>query len=228
MNCTNRIFTSLSLAILTWCSLTHSLCRADFLFEFGEVVFNAGQQGSIDVFISSSTSVTIGSATYKLHIASSGTVSGQLVFAPTQTPDELDQDNYVFRNHSGGWTAAREGNQIDLLGSDFADTDATIDSSKKLLARVELSYIKAPISTNAADQFSIELIQDKDLTAVFDADGNSLAINSQSYAASGAVTIQISAVPEPSSLLLTCLMSAALAVRASKKRGKQPTGASPG
>lgn len=179
---------------------------------------SAGDVGTIDVEISGDSDL-VQSYFLELRITPNGAVNSSLQFVDPQTEDFRTNAQYVFSSDSFNQINSfdpRVVSQNTLQNDTYTDNDSTdsfndvtLTSATKLLARINIQHIIPSgtlESSVLADTFDISVIGtpgDFIETEVFDAIGNSIAFTSTA----GSVSIQPTAVPEPSSWAMLIGMS---------------------
>jgi len=173
-----------------------------------------------DVFIRSSTTGidSFAFANYEFAITAvnpTNNTSGKLQFASNQ-PNPSDKANYVFTNLLPGNPAVmRQGSGPEYLsasGGDFTDPVLNLPldvlNSDKLLTRLQLEH-STPTPGSAIGTYRISLVNNSANTFFLLEDGfTRLAIDALSYSEANSGLITITAVPEPSTVMLLSLAGA--------------------
>lgn len=200
-------------------------CRAELVFSFQDKFLKSGEEGSIDVFIRSTTgSDHVQFANYAFDITFPNTASpGFLQFQPTALQLKTEQSvsspfPYIFfgDTNSANINAVvqpQTPQAITGFDSTASGNDVTIGTSNLLLARLELKHIGA----SQSGDFTIRLRNDPGQTFFEDRNGNRATI---SFASSSFGTVSVSAVPEPSSLVL-CAIVIAFTIRHNRRKRTQ-------
>ena len=188
-------------------------------------VFANGTPGFIDVAIRSRVGEThnVSLAAYEFAIANVGSPIGSLEFLSNQLTDEQANAAYLFSTFqpTGNFTAIAN-SPISYTGGDFTNSpnapfpSTLVTSTNLLLVRLDVRYV-LPANTDSAQavgsQFSVSLV---DANSSFqDENGDPIAFSSTPGIAT------ITAVPEPSSLLLVLAVGAA-AITLRRKQIKVP------
>jgi len=184
--------------------------RAELLMSFQNTTVTSGGQGSVDVFVRSTTGADLAqlfNSTFRITQVGQGS-PGFLTFRPTDQQLKSEQSSitppYIFLDDTdpGNLNAVTQPNGDQLSSFDFtaSGNNFTIGTSNQLLARLELQHIGAALT----GQFQISLVQDSGLTFFTykdqALDDISTPIDASSYSSFG--TITITAVPEPSCILM--------------------------
>ena len=211
----------LAIVLTSVCILSVAIlpAHADLVFTMSDVSLNAGEAGSIDILINSTSNDTLFAFGFRLQIESiSPEIGGSLQFAgsltsastPKQSNSEVLDSNYVFAGNvdASNFTANRS--PVDprvFLGSDFtADLqNVVLTTSPRLLARVELQHVTLNPAASSGT-YRISLVPSAS-TLFNDADGNDISfVSNTGVLASGLVTV--SAVPEPAAWCLMLVVAA--------------------
>ncbi len=212
------IFSILLFSVLTQ---TVSTARADLIISFKDTELSPRGVGSVDVLLRSSSDIALFGFSAKFEI-STETSGGVLEFQPTD--QQLDSErnfagpdySYIFLNKNGaGFGADRQADKLQLVSGDFATEDVTLlANTDYLLARLEVNH-NAPIGVSHG-VFRIRLVDDPATNLFADFRGNSHDLNAASFSNFG--TLSITAVPEPSCLILSgCATLSLLLVRRGRR-----------
>lgn len=200
-----------------------STAKADLIISFKDTELSPRGVGSVDVLLRSSNDAALNgfSAKFEILLENSG---GFLEFQPTD--QQLDSErtfagpdySYVFLNKisvDGFFADSKESNKLQLVSGDFATEDVTLlANTDYLLARLEVSH-NAPIDVSHG-VFRIRLVDDPDINFFADLGGNPHDLNAASFSNFG--TLSITAVPEPSCLILSgCATFSLLLVRRGRR-----------
>ncbi|MCO8123491.1 PEP-CTERM sorting domain-containing protein [Stieleria sp. TO1_6] len=195
---------------------------ADIVVEFGSAQIRSGGSGFIDVFVSSSdgSDELFGfEADFSLLGDNTG---GFLEFKPsfnpanptgpdTQSSAETQDPDYVFRGDSTSFSATRNGPPNQMIQSDFASANKPLGSDRFLLARLDFFHI-TPVPVNTV--FSVALNPTGNTNFYHD-DLSTASIDAVSFTNLG--SINVTAIPEPSSLLVLAMVFGGVAVRRRRK-----------
>jgi len=188
--------------------------NAALVFTFQDTSVVAGSSGSIEVFVSSTGTDFVTLMNFEFAITGSDP-SGVLNFNPIQTAAaEIQNDpRYIFFNDSAAY-GVNLLDPITLVGGDSKASlpDVMVGGSPLLLARLQLEHI-TPTPLVSTGTYKISLVQGLN-SIFFDKDLGEVDIDASSFVNFGTVTI--SAVPEPSSILLSGAMAAVLGLRSRK------------
>ncbi|MFO1001949.1 MAG: hypothetical protein U0936_16560 [Planctomycetaceae bacterium] len=207
---------------------------AEIIVEVQNASIAAGGTGFVDVWISSTSSDDLYSSGYEFEITATGPngiSNGSLQFRA-----DIDQSNseqvdagppdYVFFGDTdpGNFSATRQDpDTTRIVGGDIKSTaiNATLDTTQRLLARLEIEHLTGTPLAAVNDTFSIML--KNSLFTEFQSVNNqgtvgdlsddtyaSLTIDAVSYANVGTITITSAAVPEPGSCVALSIASAAV------------------
>lgn len=213
-----------------------SSARADLIVDIQDASFSAGGLGFVDVLISSTGSDNLGRFSGKFSIvqkSGGGILEFQQSFTSVsvdrQSESERADGNYAFAGNLGvGFVSNRLDGQH-LLQGDRASANVTIDSTTRLLARLELQHV-LPANTNVGGVYEIALVNDAftrfqlldntlvPIAAQSFATSSSNAINGTSFSNFG--TITVSAIPEPSSWFLLLGLVVTIASRRRSQVGR--------
>ena len=197
--------------------------RADMIVEIQDVTLTSGGQGHVDVYVRSTGTDLVQFANYTFVIApEAGQVApGKLTFNPIQT--FLDQNSinprYIFAPDTDAAVLTKSlVSSTRLTGFDFTSSsqNVTIDSNR-LLTRLELIHEGEGLE----GRFTISLVNGNAFSSFLDADGNDVPIVASSFTDSGLITASISAVPEPSTWLLTAGLMTAVAARRRRRHARR-------
>lgn len=195
---------------------------ADLILSFGSGSVVSGGVGYIDLFVESGSSEsTFTLFNYKVEISPVSVINGGILeFQESfDSPNSLRQlsteqgmTNYIFAGKStfDNFTSVRQDpNRLQLVGGDVEATGTPITilaGQSYLLARLELQHI-TPTPGLSTGSFRVSLLQDpaqsyfQDLD-LDDSDPAQPKIDPLSYSIANSGTVTITAVPEPSSMLL--------------------------
>jgi hypothetical protein len=183
--------------------------------------------GFVDVYLTGDAGDTLGAFGYEFTITGANAQSGDLRFRETQSKSEQSEGGtspYVFLNDTDEslLNSGRGDDAVTLRGGDsLASLDSVQVNGQFLLARLELEHVGSmtvpthdfTIALNPTSQFTFF---DRD----WDSDSNVAGI-SDNYGTftslSGIVTVNATAVPEPSCLLLLGTAGAAIYVHRRRK-----------
>lgn len=208
-------------------------CQADLIVEFDSVSMLSGTSGnnrtsSIDVYVRNRAgSVEIGQFSLLFQVSTPRGSDGVLRFLdPQNNLERIEADYVLAKAPLGTFRSAvqddprqliQSDNVLDSLAFPAAGQTVTIDTTRKLLARLELEHLSA----SAVDaEFTVTLRQTTNSTFFqrYEA-GNFLPtlvnIAAESYTNTG--SIGISAVPEPNSFLLAGVSCAFFALRRNRR-----------
>lgn len=202
-----------------------STASAGMIIEIRDTSIAAGQPGTLDVLISSNSGDALALANYAFQITNVGTPAGTLEFAdPHPVTSNLDP-SYVFATDlDPAGLFINSQTTADLEAGDFTNsgTGITLTASPKLLFRLDLLHVLGPGQTEAlavGEQFEISLVQGAG-TFFLDELGNDLTLDLGASKLTGTVTVSdVTAVPEPSSIIMTALgLSGFLSVTRKRRR----------
>lgn len=205
---------------------------ADIIVQVQNASIAAGGTGFVDVWISSTSSDDLYSSGFEFEITATGPngiSNGSLQFRA-----DIDQSNseqvdagppdYVFFGDTdpGNFSATRQDpDTTRIVGGDIKSTaiNATIDTTQRLLARLEIEHLTGTPLAAVNDTFSIMLknslftefqsVNNQGTIGDLSDDTNtSLIIDAVSYANVGTITITSAAVPEPGTFALMGLVAA--------------------
>ena len=199
--------------------------RGDMIVDIQDVTLTSGGKGHVDVYVRSSGTDFVQLANYTFVIApvAGQSAPGVLKFDPIQS--FLDQDStdppYVFAGDTdaSSLTKSLDGSAR-LSGFDLTSSsqNVMIDSSNRLLTRLELMHEGAGLQ----GAFTISLVNDNLLSFFQNASGENVPIEASSFNNPGSITVSITAVPEPSTWLLSVSLMTAFAAQRRLKRTRQP------
>lgn len=192
--------------------------QAGFIIKIQNASLTSGGSGAIDVLISSNATDSLGrfSTQFKIEQISG---SGVLEFAAAQSDSErtATSPNYVFLGKLGnGYVSAPGITDKTTITHGDRGTENVAVVGDLLLARLELQHI-SPVATDA--QYRVSLVNStQTFTRLLDGTGQTIDVSS--FSNSGIVTI--TAVPEPTSSMLTLLGLGSIALgkkwRAKRKK----------
>lgn len=191
--------------ILLLVGTTTSKANADFIITVQSVTLVAGGAGSVNVSIESNADDNLDLFQYKFAISANPGSVGILRFTDPQSNSELSLGNYIHADSDGFISEAQNGPAFDtILGSDFtASRNGTDVTSQKILVRLDVQHVLpngTPPSASSSDSYLISLVQDVE-TFFFTNTSSQVDILT---ATPGLVSI--TAVPEPSGLLMLCVV----------------------
>jgi hypothetical protein len=220
------------LALWLLCFSMPTAVEAGFIIDVRPATLAPGSLGFVDVYISSSVGETnnLSLVDFRFKIVPVGLPSGQVYFRDSfsqadpnnpskQNNSEQTDPSYVFfgktnSTHFGATLPTVD--PTDIGGADYATdpitddlTDVPVGSTPLLLARLELAQQQTVIG----DSFLVQLNTDPLLTSF--TDSNSTPV---SFIQSGMGPLSITAVPEPSTVLLGTLAMLVFGARASRRR----------
>jgi hypothetical protein len=221
----------------TLLGLAASQASAGLTIDLGDVNLAPGGTGTMNITISSSSLVTLSSFGLELAITPIGTPTSVLQFgASASQPNPYLSTNYVFYGQSFNqqfatpfWSVPGMNPMLTAIGGDTQYSMGnfgyvSIGTTPELLATVQFN---SPAGASLGDQFQISLVNDPNFTYFDDLNGNPL--NGGAYSMSGGVvTIAPSAVPEPSSVVITLTgLGGLLGVRYARRIRKTSRDAAP-
>ncbi len=210
---------------------------ADLILRFSSGTVESGGIGYIDLFAESNGTDTFTLFNYKVEISEVLLVNGGILeFQESfdsanplkQLSSEQEQSNYIFAGKStfDNFTSVRQDpNRLQLVGGDAEATVTPITISfgeSYLLARLELQHI-TPTPGLSTGTFRVSLLQDPNQSYfqnldLEDLDPNQPKIDPSSYSLLNSGIVTITAVPEPSSILLVA-SAIGLAIVRRRRRG---------
>ena len=205
--------TLLSFVLLLWGT---EVLLGDLIVHVSDATLAVGGSGYVDVYIKSSSSQGLTSLELNFDIVRS-TALEDLTFSNPQSNSERTATNYVFAGNldPGGFATFPTGHRLTQFDNTLFDSDAVLTAGTDyLLARLELDLTTSNPLSAVGTTFQIRLRAD----AEFARSGNPLVVQNQVVDLGGVSyyqnlgssfgTVTISAVPEPSSLVLLGAASA--------------------
>ena len=204
--------TLLSFVLLLWGT---EVLLADLIVHVSDATLAVGGSGYVDVYVKSSSGEGLTSLELTFDIGN--TTYGDLKFSTAQNDSERTATNYVFGNDvgPGGFASFPTDHQLKQFDSTDSNSDAMLTAGTDyLLARLELGHTTNNPLNAVGQTFQVLLRADAEFLGsnpliivqnqVVDVDGVSYYQNLDlSFG-----TVTISAVPEPSSLVLLGAASA--------------------
>jgi hypothetical protein len=215
-----RSIQHLALALL-FLGLMSTRARADFIFD---VTIPASGTGTLGFTITSNDNTTL--SAFGLGLMISPTSSGFPYF-PTTQPTPYDDPNYVFAGESAMsplpfWFTYPAGDEFPTTVNG-GDIDASSLGYVTITTQYDLATVMFQVTpAGAPEQVQITLVSDPGFTYFDDLNNNPL--NYTASMVGGVVNINVSAVPEPSSLALAGISSLAglLVYGRSRRRAESP------
>lgn len=216
------LFLSLSIAFTA---------QADLIIDVQDASIAAGQDFTVDVLISSTSSDAIDLASYVFVVSNVGAPSSSIEFLATQLTSENGEASYLFSEDLDPTALDFPvSDPTRLEGNDFTDSGdpITITGTQELLVRLDMRHVlTGALATALGDQFNVVLIEDgvdPDLT-LFDNDttGIEATIDGSSFDVNGigGGLITVTAVPEPSSLAVLTLVGTAATWRRRRQQNNE-------
>lgn len=193
-------------------------CQAALVIEVQDQLLTSGGLGFVDVFIYSTGTDFLNSASYTVEIRKfSG--EGTLRFQPTATQSNSEQadGNYLFAGDVNplNFSAFRKDPDVlQLAGGDATSSgdDVVLDGTNRLLARLEIEHeIPDEGKDTATGVFHVFFIDNLSNEFINTTDED-VTIDQRSYTDFGTITVAPTAVPEPTSVALLFLVVTALAI----------------
>lgn len=198
-----------------------AVARGDVILTFDPVIINAARgSAAMNVFIESPND-THDVAAYNFgFIIEKISGDGALVFDPAQSASELTDSRYLFANTSdlgNNFVSRRDSSafapQIQLTHVDLTDDRpaANLDSTRRLVGMLDVSHVYPSGDAFTSALFQIRAIEAN--TELFDGNLDPIPFSPVSFSNHGLVTVNASAVPEPSSLVLVGIFGATALLR---------------
>ncbi len=233
------------------CLLASSVCaNGAIIVQVQNATITTGGSGFVDVMISSAGSDNLYAAGYEFEITGD-ILNGSLRFLPSFDPGDplnpLNQSSseqsvsgprpYVFRPNTSvdNFYANLGTSETSLLGADFGSVAAnvTLNSTQRLLARLEIQHITSTPTAAMNDTFSI-MLKNTSQTVFSSVDNQGtvadisddiitqLDIDGSSFTNVGTITFNSTAVPEPGTLGVLSLAAVAYFGRRLHHRRRRP------
>ena len=209
----------LVLAVVTVFGVRENRAMGDLIITIQGGSIAPNGTAIFDVFIRSSTTGTdsFALANYEFAITAvnpTNNTSGKLQFASNQ-PNPSDKANYVFTNLAPGNPAVmRQGSgpeYLSAIGGDFTDPVLNLPldvlNSDKLLTRLQLVH-STPTPGSAIGTYRISLVNSANTFFRLADLSTAVTIDALSYSEANSGLITITAVPEPSTVMLLSLAGA--------------------
>lgn len=222
-------FTAALMLTLLLTGVASERASAALIIEVEDTEIGAGQSGVVNVWISSSDGNDLLSFyNYFFEISSVVNRGGTLWFDDPQSSRESSDLRYVFTDDSFGLLFnPTDDPSSQVEASDFTasakDVRVPVTADRRLLAQLDVRHLLGNFQSEAdaiGERFEIALIEDDLVTYFGNLSSDSLELEASSFSP-GTITIiapSVTAVPEPSSLILFAAGGAGWLVRSRRKR----------
>lgn len=175
---------------------------AALVIDVRDAMIGPGGTGFLDVYVSSTGTNIVGTANYAFQIGNIGTPASALELVDPQSLSANSQSDYLFADDLdplGLFVISQTTSAIEAGDYSASGNGVTVDAMSKLLFRFDLQHVLGPGQSAAqsnGEQFSFTLIPGAG-TFFLDETGLDITIDPSSRL-SGVVSVNATAVPEPS------------------------------